>query len=64
MLDRLILFSLAAHGLQAIILLLDTRNWRDGSECGMRARWRGLLARLGDRNEWWRAIWPCRRRAA
>ncbi len=64
MLDRLILFSLAAHGLQATILLLDTRNWRDGSESDLPARWRVRLARLGDCGERWRAIWPWNRRAA
>jgi hypothetical protein len=36
MLDRLILFSLAAHALQAGILYLDTRGWLSSP------RWRSI----------------------
>jgi hypothetical protein len=40
MLDRLFAFCLLAHGLQAVILFLDTRAWRDGAGCPALRRWR------------------------
>jgi hypothetical protein len=43
MLDRIIVFSLAAHALQAAILYLDTRGWLSSP------RWRA--ARLCRRHE-------------
>jgi len=38
MLDRLIVFSLAAHALQAAILYLDTRGWLGGVGCSALAQ--------------------------